>query len=167
MENRLPALSLIVAMDENRLIGRDGDLPWRLSNDLKHFKSVTMGHPILMGRKTWESLGKPLPGRRHLVLTRDQGYVAEGVEVVHDLDQALSLCWETNQVFVIGGAEIYKLVLPRVDQMIITHVDAVLEGDTWFPEVDWEQWQVEKRERHAADERNEYDHEFVVYKRKH
>lgn len=161
-----PRIALIVAMDENRLIGREGDLPWRLPNDLAHFKRLTMGHPILMGRKTWESLGRPLPGRRNIVLTRDTAYVAEGGEVLHSLDEALRAAQDSEMIFVIGGAEIYAMAMGQADRLYVTHVKAQLEGDTWFPEMDPAQWVEMEREEHAADTRNEHDHDFVIYDRR-
>ncbi len=153
-------------MDENRLIGRDGDLPWRLPNDLAHFKRTTMGKPILMGRKTWESLGRPLPGRRNLVLTRDVGRRAEGADVVSTLDAAALACDSADEIMVIGGAQIYALTLEKASRLFITHVHASIEGDTWFPVLNWDDWQEISRECHPADERNEFPHDFVEYIRK-
>lgn len=161
-----PSLALIVAMDKNRLIGRDGDLPWRLPNDLAHFKRTTMGKPILMGRKTWDSLGRPLPGRQNIVLTRDELFSAEGADVAHDLDAALTLAAEQEQVMMIGGAQLYELALPLAKVLYVTHVDAALEGDTWFPKINWDEWEQVSREAHPADEKNEYPHEFSHYIRR-
>lgn len=161
----MPRISLIVAMDENGLIGRDNDLPWRLSSDLQHFKRVTMGKPMIMGRKCYESIGKPLPGRRNIVLTRDAGWRAEGVEVVCSLDEALRSTQDADEVMIVGGAQIYSLALPQVQRIHLTRVHARLEGDTWFPDLVDEEWQERSRESHPADERNEYPHSFMVLER--
>lgn len=161
-----PKLSIIVAMDENRLIGRDGDLPWRLPNDLAHFKRTTMGKPMLMGRKTWESLPGRLPGRRHLVLTRDSGFEAEGAESFSTVDDAQRACQGEDELMVIGGGQIYASLLPQVSVLYLTRVHASLQGDTWFPEIDWSAWQLQSREHQSADERNSHDHSFELWVRK-
>jgi dihydrofolate reductase len=130
------SLHAIVAMTSERVIGKDGDLPWRLPEDLKFFKKTTNGHPILMGRKTYDSIGKPLPGRQNIVLTRDQSWTAEGVEVIHELHQITSLRLIDPMVYVIGGAQIYELLLPHLDSMIVSWIYDQHEGDTHFPEFD-------------------------------
>jgi len=161
-----PLVSLIVAMAQNGLIGRDNRLPWRLPADLIHFKSVTMGKPMVMGRKTWESLPGLLPGRRHIVITRDKAYRAEACTVVHSLDEALSAAGEVPEVMVVGGGTIYEEMLPRAERLYLTLVDAEVEGDTRFPEIDWTAWREVSRESHPADERNQYPYTFLVLERR-
>ena len=154
-------------MAENGVIGRGGQLPWHLSADLQRFKRLTMGHTIVMGRKTWESIGRPLPGRRMVVITRQSGYRVEGVEVVGSLDEALALARAAgdDEAFIIGGAEIYRLALPRADRLYMTLVLAEVEGDTKFPDVDWETWARTETETVEADVDNEYPHLFYVFER--
>ena len=145
-------LTLVVAMSENRVIGRDGDLPWRLPNDLKHFKQVTMGKPIIMGRKTWESLYvKPLPGRRNIVVTRNAGYEAEGAETSDSLGSALTLATGEDEAMIIGGAELFAAALDTATRLHLTEVHAKIEGDTYFPEFDRSQWREVSREAHDAE----------------
>lgn len=164
------SLSIIVAAAKNGVIGRDGDLPWRLSADLKRFKRITMGHPLVMGRKTWESIGKPLPGRTSVVVTRQQDFQAdyEAVRIVHALEEALKVAAELpggEEIFLIGGAQLYAAALPSASKLYFTHVEAEVEGDAAFPEVDWTEWKLVKAEKVPADEKNEYDHTFSVYQR--
>lgn len=156
---------LIAAMAENRVIGRDNQLPWRLSADLKHFKTLTMGKPIVMGRKTWESIGRPLPGRENIVVTRDTGYKAEGCQVVHTVDQALDIAGESEELMIIGGAGLYQQTLGRADRIYLTRVKAEVDGDVWFPEIDPQQWHEVECESHSADENNEYEYDFVTLER--
>lgn len=144
-------LSVIVAVAENGVIGRNGDLPWRISGDMKFFKATTMGKPIVMGRKTWESLGRALPGRDNIVVTRSAGFDAPGASVAGDLNAALALVPDAEEVLVIGGAEIYALALPRAARVYLTHVHAAPEGDTHFPELDEAEWREVSREDHAPD----------------
>ena len=145
-------LSLVVAMSENRVIGRDGDLPWRLPNDLKHFKQVTMGKPIIMGRKTWGSLYvKPLPGRRNIVITRNAGYEAEGAETSDSLESALTLVAGESEVMVIGGAELFATALDTATRLHLTEVHAEIEGDTYFPDFDRSLWRETSREAHDVE----------------
>jgi dihydrofolate reductase len=158
-------LSLIVAVSENGVIGRSGDLPWHLSADLRRFKQLTMGHTIVMGRKTYESIGRPLPGRTSLVLTHDKAYQAEGCRIVSSLDEALRVAADDSERFVIGGQQIYRLALPRADRLYWTQVHAQIDGDTFFPEVDWDDWTMIEDERHPADEKNQFDYSFRVYQR--
>lgn len=141
-------LNLMVAYDRQRLIGAAGGLPWRYPEDLKHFKRTTMGHAIIHGRKSYEDVGKPLPGRRNLVVTRQPDYHAPGCEVFHALEQAIAAARETDpEPFVLGGAEIYRLALPQVTRMYLTEIDAEHEGDTYFPEIDESDWvEVERRQ---------------------
>lgn len=147
-------VSLIVAMAANRVIGRDGDLPWRLPADLRFFKRVTMGHHLVMGRKTWASIGRPLPGRTMVVLTRDAGLEIPGVHVVHGLADALALARAAgdSEAFVIGGAEIFARALPLADRLYLTRIHADVEGDVRFPDFDESAWIEVAREEHAADE---------------
>lgn len=159
-------LSLIAAMDRNRLIGNTGALPWRLSEDLKWFKRVTMGKPIVMGRKTYESIGRPLPGRLNIVISRDPSYKAEGCEGAVDLDGALALTEEAPEVMVIGGAQIYEQVLPRADRMYLTLIDAVFEGDAWFPRYNADEWRELERETHRqSGEAGEFTYHFIIMER--
>ena len=146
-------ISLIVAVAENGVIGQGGRLPWRLPADLQHFKRVTMGKPVLMGRKTWASIGKPLPGRRNLVVSRDPHFVATGVEVFHTVDDALRAAAEAPELMVIGGADLYRALLPRAHTLHLTRVHAAPDGDTRFPEVgpEWKRVEAQKQER---DEKN-------------
>jgi dihydrofolate reductase len=161
----MPLVSLVVAMARNHVIGRDNALPWRLPADLKNFKAVTWGKPILMGRKTFESIGKPLPGRANLVLTRDRGWRAEGVSVVHSLDEALERVHDEPELAGIGGADVYRLLMPLASRIYLTRIDADIPGDTVFPPIDHSQW-VEIETRHlAADERNAFSMTFVTLER--
>lgn len=154
-------------MDANGLIGADGDLPWRLPADLKHFKQNTVGRPILMGRRTFESIGRPLPKRDNLVLTRDAGFEADGVQRVASLDEALAFAHEHghDELAVIGGAQIYALALPRVDRLILTCVHSAFAGDTHFPAIDWRDWREVERVDHPADDRHAYDFSFIELRR--
>ncbi len=130
-----PRIVLIAAMAANRVIGRDNAIPWRLPGDLARFKQTTMGHPIIMGRRTFESIGRALPGRRNIVLTRRRGFTAPGCEVVHSLDEALAACRNEEKAFIIGGEQLYRDTLPLADEIILTVLDQEVEGDTFFPEV--------------------------------
>lgn len=153
-------------MARNRVIGRNNALPWRLSGDLKRFKATTLGKPILMGRKTFESIGKPLPGRRNIVLTRDPAWRAEGVEVVRSVEEALTLTRQSPELAVIGGAEIYRLTLPYAKRIYLTRVEADVPGDTVFPELDSAQWSEAQAGTHPADERNQYPATFLILDRR-
>lgn len=160
-------ISLIWAMDENRVIGHHNQLPWRLPEDLKFFKRVTMGHPIVMGRKTFESIGKPLPGRENIVITRDQNFNPDGCIVMNSMDEFFEFAaLPDHDVFVIGGAEIFKEVLPKADKLYLTMIHEQFEGDTFFPVFDIDKWQLESREQGLKDEKNPYDYEFLIFKRK-
>ncbi len=159
-------VGLIAAVAENGVIGRAGDLPWRLPDDLKQFKARTLGKPMIMGRKTFESLPKLLPGRTHIVVTRDPSDRAEGAVVAHGLDAALARAErEADEAFVIGGADLFRAALPRADFMVITHVAASVEGDTVFPEVDWSAWRAVEETAHVADARHPHAFRVVVYER--
>ena len=160
-------VSLIVAVSSNGVIGRDGGLPWRLSNDLKHFKKLTMGHHLIIGRRTWDEVGKPLPGRTMVVVTRDREFAADGLLVGHSLEEALDIARGDDEPFIGGGAEIYRMALERglVDRIYLTRVHAEVEGDTFFPEVDLGAWCLVSEEHHEADERNQHPFSFLVYER--
>ncbi len=148
-----PRITLIAAVAENGVIGVDGRLPWHLPADLKRFKALTWGRPIVMGRRTFESIGRPLPGRRNIVLTRDRGWRAPAkVVVAHDPDEALRLAGAAAEVMVIGGAEIYRLFLPRADRLELTEVDLAPRGDARFPAFDRSEWRETAREEHAGEE---------------
>ncbi|MDF2924855.1 MAG: dihydrofolate reductase [Paenibacillaceae bacterium] len=153
-------MTFLVAMDSRRGIGYRGKLPWRLPADLKFFKETTTGHAVLMGRKTYESIGRPLPNRTNLVLTRDTTYQAEGVRVLHSLDEAVQ-AFAGEELFVIGGAEIFRQLLPAADRLLITRIDHEFAADTFFPQVDERQWTQVSRVPGVTDERNPYVYEFV------
>jgi dihydrofolate reductase len=162
-------VSLIVAVAKNGVIGRGGELPWRLSADLRRFKELTMGHTILMGRKTYESIGRPLPGRRMIVITRQPDYRAAGAEVVAGLDEAFRLAADRNdtECFVIGGGEIYGHARPRADRVYLTRVHAPVDGDAYFPPLNPSEWQLVSSTPHEADAKNEYPFNFELYERVH
>jgi len=158
-------ISFIVAMDRNRVIGRGGTLPWRLSADLKNFKAITMGKPIIMGRKTHESIGRVLPGRENVVITSDKGYQAPGCTVLHSMECVLAKYSHMDEIMIMGGADLYRQLLDRADRIYLTEVHAELEGDTYFPEFDRESWEEIERQDFRADAKNEYDYSFVVLER--
>jgi dihydrofolate reductase len=161
----MPQISLVVAMDEDRLIGVDGGLPWKLSNDLKHFKRVTLGKTVLMGRKTWASLGRPLPERENWVLTRDGSFKPAGARVFGKLDDALREAGD-RELMVIGGAELYRQTLPIAHRIFLTRVHAQLRGDTHFPEIDAAAWREIARDDHAADDRHAHAYSFITLERR-
>jgi dihydrofolate reductase len=161
-------LSLVVAMDESRAIGQQNRLPWRLSDDLRRFKALTTGHHIIMGRKTHESIGRPLPGRVNLVITRQADYRAEGCTVVHSLPTALQLAAQAGETeaFVIGGAQLFHLALPLADRLYLTRVHTIIPGaDVFFPPFDLSDWRLLAAELHPADERNEFSFTFQTLER--
>lgn len=158
-------LSLIVAMDENQLVGRNNALPWHLPSDLGFFKRTTMGKPVVMGRNTYESIGKPLPGRQNVVISRRSEYEAPGCTVLPGLEEAIRYCGDAEEIVVIGGAQVYAQTVPLAERMYITRVQAKLEGDAWFTEVDWSQWQKVESEEVPADEKNRYAHCFELWER--
>lgn len=159
-------LSLIVAMANNRVIGANNTLPWHLPADLKLFKSLTMGHHMVMGRKTYESIGKPLPGRTSVVVTRNAHYSVPGVIVVNSLNAAIEACEGDEEIFVIGGAELYRQAIKFADRIYLTEIDADISGDAHFTELDSKLWQETGRVSHSPDEKNLYSYHFVVYDRK-
>ena len=158
-------LSIIVAMDRNRVIGRGGALPWHISSDLKNFKKITMGKPILMGRKTHDSIGKPLPGRENIILTNNKKYSAEGCTVKNTLDEVYSYCEEQLELVVMGGAILYSQTLDKADKLYITEVNASVNGDTFFPEL-VEDWREIKREDCFKDDNHKYNYSFIVLEKK-
>ncbi len=158
-------ISLIVAMATNRIIGIDKQMPWHLSADLKKFKKITMGHPILMGRKTHESIGKALPGRRNLIISRNKGYQAEGCEVFNEIQQAISYCDNVQELFVIGGASFYEAMLPHADFIYLTEIHKDFTGDTFFPKINPDQWQEIAREDITDDTQVNFDYSFVKLQR--
>lgn len=158
-------ISIIVAASENNVIGNQGDLPWRLPSDLQHFKAVTMGKPIVMGRKTWESIGRPLPGRQNIVITRQAGFTAEGCDVVGSVDAALAVAGDAEEIMVIGGSEIYALFLSRADRLYLTRVHAEIDGDAFFSTGDDNTWSLVDCEQHPADDNNEFGFSFQIYER--
>ena len=160
-------ISIVAAVASNRVIGRGNTVPWRLSTDLKRLKALTMGHPVIMGRKTFETLPQPLPGRTNIVVTRDGNYhPPDGVLVASTAERALELAAGDGEVFILGGAQIYAQLLHRADRMYLTEVHADIEGDTLFPDFDdVVEWRLDDREDHEADERNEYPFSFLLYVR--
>jgi dihydrofolate reductase len=161
----MPRLSLIAAHARNGVIGRNNGLPWRLSSDLKRFRELTMGHHIVMGRKTYESIGRPLPGRKMVVVTSRKNFSAPECEIATSLEQAIDLAQGDSEVFFIGGAEIYRQVLDRVDRLYLTSIDAVVEGDAFLPPLDLSGWRLVSEEEHGADEKNAYPYRFTTYDR--
>ena len=158
------ALSLIVAVAKNRVIGQQNKMPWHLPAELQYFKRITMGHPIIMGRKTFEAIGKALPGRQNIVVSRNAGFVAAGAEVVQSIDDAIAHC-KAADAFIIGGATLYSEALPYADKLYLTEVDATPVGDTFFPALNKNEWRETSRERREADEKNVFAVEYVVLER--
>lgn len=159
-------ISIIVAASANDVIGVQGELPWRLSADLKRFKALTMGKPIVMGRLTWESIGRPLPGRQNIVITRQSEFIAEGADVVETPADALRAAGDVDEIMIIGGGQIYDLFLPKASRVYLTHVFAEIEGDAWFPALDDSVWELVASEPRSADEKNEFAFEFRTYERR-
>lgn len=158
-------VSMIVAMAQGGVIGIDNKLPWRLPADLAFFKRTTMGHPVIMGRKTYESIGKPLPGRMNVVLTRDSAYTADGCTVVHTPEEALQAAAGQNP-FVIGGSEVYGLFFGFAERIYVTLIEEHFEGDAYFPEINPDEWQITSREAGTVDEKNVHPHTFLTFERK-
>ena len=156
-----PKIYLVAAVAANGVIGRNGQLPWHLSGDLKHFKRLTLGHPVIMGRRTWESLGRALPGRDNIVVTRTPGYEAPGAAVASSLEAALVLCADEQRVFVIGGQQLFAESMPIAAGLVLTEIYRDYEGDTWFPQYDRSRWRETQREPHTAADGTKFD--FVLY----
>ncbi len=159
-------LSIIAAMASNRTIGINNTLPWRIPEDLKRFKALTMGHHMIMGRKTFDSIGKPLPGRTTVIVTRDRALKAEGCIVVHSLQEAIAACAGDDEIFVAGGAELYAQTLPLADTLYLTEVRQEVAGDAWFPEFDRDEWVETSREKCGQREPQPLDYHFVTLRRK-
>lgn len=159
-------VTIIAAAAENNALGKDNDLVWHLPDDFKRFKALTTGHHIIMGRKTFETFPKPLPNRTHIVVTRQKDYRKEGCIVVHSVKEALELAKGDEQPFIIGGGEIYRLGMPYTDKIELTRIHADPEADTFFPEIDMEQWELTDSEHHPGDERHKYDFTYLTYVRK-
>ena len=158
-------ISIIVAASENNVIGVAGELPWRLSDDLKRFKAITMGKPIVMGRKTWDSIGRPLPGRQNVVITRQAGFAADGCDIVTSKSEVIAVTAGAAEVMVIGGSQVYELFLPDAQRLYLTRVRAEVQGDAFFPEIDESEWRLVNDESHAADDRNAFAFSFRTYER--
>lgn len=161
----MPLVTLVAAIAENGVIGHGNRLPWHLPADLKRFKTLTLGKPILMGRKTFEAIGKPLPGRRNLVLTRSARFRPPGVEIVGGVEETLAISADAPELMVIGGAEIYRLFLPFARRIYLTRVHAPIVGDTRFPNCDWNEWRKVDRSAHPADDKNAYAMSFITLER--
>jgi dihydrofolate reductase len=157
-------VSIIVAIAKNNAIGKDNKLLWYLPNDLKHFKDVTTGHTVIMGRKTYDSVGKPLPKRRNIIITR-QAISIEGCEVVNSLETALALCKDEDEVFIVGGAEIYRQSIPLTNRIYLTVIDQEFDGDSFFPELDPAEWEEKERENFEPDEKNKLRYSFITLER--
>ena len=168
----MPKLAIIAALAENGVIGRDNQLPWHIPADLRHFKALTMHKPIIMGRKTFMSIGKPLLGRTNIVITRNRAFTAAGVQVAYSINEAIKVAntiaidHRVDEVMVIGGADIYQKTLPLADRLYLTRVHANVEGDAYFPPVNWQDWVELSREDHAGEGVDAVDYSFVVYQRR-
>ncbi|MCR6107851.1 dihydrofolate reductase [Salipaludibacillus agaradhaerens] len=158
-------IAMIAAFSDGRVLGKNGKMPWHLPAELQYFKRVTSGHPVLMGRKTFESIGRPLPNRRNIVLTRNESFTAEGVEVFHHIEDVKPLMKEQEEFFVIGGATLYETLLDKADRLYITKIHASFEGDTFFPKFDEAEWKEVSRQKGTVDEKNPLAHTFHVYER--
>lgn len=161
-------ISIIVAASENNVIGINNQLPWNLPNDLKYFKNTTWGLPVIMGRKTFDSVGKPLKGRQNIIITRQKDYAPEGVEVVSSIDAAIEAAkaYDVNEIFITGGTEIFIQSFPKVDRIYLTRVHATVNGDAFFPEISENEWKLVKADRHEVDEKHVYAYTFEVWERK-
>ncbi|MBS1270864.1 MAG: Dihydrofolate reductase [Gammaproteobacteria bacterium] len=158
-------ISLVVAMDQNRVIGARNELPWRLPADLKRFKKITTGHPVVMGRCTWESIGKPLPGRTNIVVTRQPAFKAPGAVVVQSLEEAKEAVLDCEELTIIGGADVYEQVLTEANRIYLTKIHAEFAGDTFFPKINRDEWVCVSREEFKQDDKNPYDYSFLVLER--
>lgn len=161
-----PTVTLIVAAAENNAIGKGNKMPWHLPNDFKYFKKNTLEHSVVMGRKTYQSIGKPLPERRNIVLTRDLTYKSDEVDVANSLREVFSYCRDEHEIFIIGGAEIYKQALPYADKVLLTRVHTELEADAFFPELPPHDWKLISDEKHQKDEKHAFDYSFQVFEKK-
>lgn len=159
-------VSLIVAMDKNRVIGKENDIPWRIPNDWEYVKNTTKGHPIILGRKNLESIGRALPDRRNIILTRDKGFTFNGCEIAHSIEDVFKLCKKEEEIFIFGGEQIYYLFLPYVEKMYITKIHHEFEGDTFFPELNYEEWNEVSVKKGIMNDKNPYNYYFHVFERK-
>ena len=158
-------ISICVAMAENRVIGIYNKMPWHLSADLQNFKKITMGKPILMGRKTFESIGRPLPGRRNIIISRNKEYQQQGCEVCHSIDTALKSCAGNEEIMIIGGSDFYRSMLPKATHLYLTLIHTIISGDTFFPEFNWREWQEKDRKDITDDASVPFDYSFIVLKK--
>ena len=158
-------LTAVVAIDENRVIGLDNKLPWHMPADLQHFKKVTLGKPVLMGRKTYESIGRPLPKRRNVIISRDPDFVIDGGEIFNSPGAALEALKDYPEIMLIGGAQLFTQLMPQLTNLELTIIHHQFKGDTFFPEIDFEQWREIDREAHAADTENPYRYTFLTYEK--
>jgi len=165
LPSRRPVISLIAAMAQNRVIGIDNRLPWHLPADLRHFKALTVGKPIIMGRKTWESLPGLLPNRPHIVVTRNATYKADGCTVVHSIEEALATAGDVPEIMIVGGSTLYSEMLPQADRMYLTLVQDEPKGDAFFPDYDPADWEVLEREEHLPDKKNKIPYSFLTLNR--
>lgn len=160
-------ISCIVAIAHNNVIGKDNDIPWYLPADLKYFKKTTLGHHIIMGRKCYQSIGRPLPKRTNIILTRDPYFIVSNCLVTHSIPEALEIAHQNGEeeAFIIGGAKVYEQSIELWDKLYLTKVDLEVEGDVYFPQLDYSQWQLISEEHHKSDEKNDHDYSFLVYER--
>lgn len=158
-------ITLIVAAAENNAIGKDNQMPWHLPNDFKYFKRSTLGHSVIMGRKTFESIGRPLPDRRNIILTRDQNYINPDIDVANSIDEVLTYCRDEREIFIIGGANIYRQTLALAHRVLLTRVHTVVDGDAFFPELPPTEWELTSSEHHQKDEKHAFDYTFEVWER--
>ena len=158
-------ISMIAAMAKNNVIGIKNGLPWDLPADMKHFRETTSGKTVIMGARTFESIGKALPKRRNIVITLDKNQIAEGAEIVFSLDEAIESCKNEGEVMIIGGASIYRQFLPKAQRVYLTVIDGKFEGDAFFPEMDMNEWKIVNEEKHEADEKNSHPYTFKVFER--
>ncbi|WP_144555891.1 DfrD/DfrG/DfrK family trimethoprim-resistant dihydrofolate reductase [Bacillus sp. X1(2014)] len=159
-------VSIIVAMDRKRVIGKDNDIPWRIPKDWEYVKNITKGHSIILGRKNLESIGRALPGRRNIILTRDKGFNFDGCEIVHSIEAVFELCKNEEEIFIFGGEQIYNIFLPFVGKMYITKIHYEFKGDTFFPDVNFDEWNEVSIEKGIMNDKNPYNYFFHVYERK-
>lgn len=159
-------VSIIVAMDLNRVIGKDNTLPWRLPRELQYVKKTTMGHPIILGRKNYESIGRPLPGRRNIILTRDRQFKADGCEIAHSIEDVYKMCKGEEEIFIFGGEQIYKLFLQDTNRIYLTKIHYEFEGDTFFPDIDESEWKEISVEQGITDEKNPYIYYYHILEKK-
>lgn len=165
MPDKRPTITMVAALTRNHVIGKNNDLPWRLPADLAHFKRLTLGKPIILGRKNYQSIGRPLPGRHNIVITRDRTFSADGVTVVHSPADALRAAGNVDEVMIIGGADIYRQFLPQADRLHLTWIEADIDGDTYFPDFSTFNWQRSASEQRPADDNNPHPMTFETYQR--